>query len=65
MSDSLPPASGLLGTASSAAVDIFSTNGFTITAEEAEILRHCHFQTELVVSLIKTSLSSSFRFASF
>lgn len=53
----LPPASGLLDTASFAAVvNTFFTNRFTITAKEADILRHHHFQNDLFVSLIKTSV---------
>lgn len=51
----LPPASGLLDTASFAAVvKTFFTNRFTITAKEADILRH--HQSDLFVSLIKTSV---------
>lgn len=53
----LPPASGLLDTASFAAiVDAFFTNRLTITAKEAYILRHQHFQSDMLVSPIKTSV---------
>lgn len=55
----LPPASGLLDTASFVAtVDSFFTNRFAITAKGAHVLTYHHFQSDPFVSLIKTSVLS-------